>query len=44
MNNNRIRLKFKERCLKQEDTAPFTSNYIVNLFIVYELDRWGVSY
>ena len=40
MNNTKIRLKFKGSCLKQEDTAPFTPNNVVNLFIVYELDSW----
>ena len=40
MNNSKIRLKFKESWLKQEDKAPFTPNNLVNLFIVYELDRW----
>ena len=37
INNTRIRLKFKGSCLKQEDTAPFTPNSVVNLFIVYEI-------
>ena len=41
MNNSRLRLKFKENCLKQEDKAPFTRNNVVNLFIVYELDTWS---
>ena len=41
MNNTRIILKFKGTCLKQEDTTPFTPNNVVNLFIVYELDRWS---
>ena len=41
MNNTKIRLKFKGSCLKQEDTAPFTPNNVVNLFIVYELDSWS---
>ena len=41
MNNSRIRLKLKERCLKQEDKAPFTPKNVVNLFIVYELDMWS---
>ena len=41
MNNARLRLKFKGSCLKQEDKAPFTPNSVVNLFIVYELDRWS---
>ena len=40
MNNTKIRLKFKGSCLKQEDTAPFTPNNVVNLFIVYELDSF----
>ena len=39
MNNSKIRLKFKENYLKQEDKASFTQNKIVNFFIVYELDR-----
>ena len=39
MNNSKIRLKFKESYLKQEDQAPFTENNLVNLIIVYELDR-----
>ena len=39
MNNSKIRLKFKENYLKQEDKAPFTQSNIVNLFIVCELDR-----
>ena len=38
--NTRIRLKFKGSGLKQEDTTPFTPKNVVNLFIVYELDRW----
>ena len=41
MNNSKIRLKFKESCLKQEDKAAFTPNNIVNLFIVFNLDRWS---
>ena len=40
MNYTRIRLKFKGSCLKQEDTAPFTPNNVVSLFIVYELDSF----
>ena len=36
INYTRIRLKFKGSCLKQ-DTAPFTPNNVVSLFIVYEL-------
>ena len=38
--NNRIRLKFKGNCLKQEDKAPFTANNVVNLVVVYELNLW----
>ena len=40
-NNYRIRLRFEVSCLKQEDEAPFTPNNVVNLYIVYELDRWS---
>ena len=40
MNNSRIRLEFKRSRLKQ-NKAPFTPNNVVNLFIVYELDRWS---
>ena len=40
MNNYRIRLEFKGSCLKQ-DKVTFTPNSVVNLFIVYELDRWS---
>ena len=40
-NNSRIKLKFEGSYLKQEDKAPFTSNNVVNLFIVYELDTWS---
>ena len=36
---SRLRLGFEVSCLKQEDKAAFTPNYVVNLFIVYELDR-----
>ena len=39
MNNPRIRLKFKGSCLKQEDKAQITPKNMVNLFIVYELDK-----
>ena len=41
MNNSRLRLEFKESCLKQEDKAAFTPNNVVNLFIAYELDTWS---
>ena len=41
MNNSKIRLKFKGSCFRQAVKAPFTPNNVVNLFIVYELDRWS---
>ena len=41
MSNTRIRLTFKGSCLKEEDTASFTPNNVVNLHIVYELDIWS---
>ena len=41
VNNTRLRLKFKETCLKQEDKAPLTPKNVVNLFIVFELDIWS---
>ena len=41
MSNSRIRLEFKERCLKQEDRAAFTTKNVVNLYIVYELNIWS---
>ena len=34
-----IRVKFKESCLKQYKPTS-TSENVVNLFIVYELDAW----
>ena len=40
MNNSRIRLRFTGSCLRQE-FATFTPNNAVNLFIMYELDRWS---
>ena len=40
MNNSRIKLEFKENCLKQ-DKAPFTPNNVVDLYIVYELNTWS---
>ena len=40
-NKSRIRLRFEESCLKQEDTAPFMPKNVVNLVIVYELDTWS---
>ena len=41
--NPRIKLKFKESCLKQENKAAFTPKNVVNLFIVYELDTWPLD-
>ena len=41
MYNSRIKLKFKERRLKQEDTAAFIPKNVMGLFIVYELDTWS---
>ena len=41
MNNSKIRFKFKGSYFRQEVKAPFTPNNVVNLFIVYELDRWS---
>ena len=40
VNNSKIRLRFTGYCLKQ-DFANFTPNNVVNLFIMYELDRWS---
>ena len=40
MNNSRIRLQFKGSC-SQQDKVTFTLNNTVNVFIVYELDRWS---
>ena len=40
-NKSRIRLKFDESCLKQEDKAHFTPKNVVNLFIAYKLGRWS---
>ena len=38
-NKSIMRLIFEESCLEQEDKGPFTLKDVVNLFIVYELDR-----
>ena len=38
--NSRIRVEFKGSCVKQVKVT-FTPNNVVNLFIVYELDRWS---
>ena len=40
-NKSKLRLRFEGSCFKQEDTASFTPNNILNLFIVSELDRWS---
>ena len=40
MNNSKIRLRFTGSCLKR-DKESFTPNNVVNLFIVYELDKWS---
>ena len=37
MNNSKIKLRIIGSCLKQ-DNVTFTSRYVVNLFIFYELD------
>ena len=41
MNNSKMKLRFTGSCLKQENTIAYTPNNVVNLFIVYELDRWS---
>ena len=38
--NSSLRVEFKGCCLKQNKVTFNTSN-VVNLFIVYELDRWS---
>ena len=40
-NKFRLRLRFEESCLKQEDITPFIPNNVVILFIVYELHTWS---
>ena len=40
MSDSKIRLRFTGSCLKQ-DKGSFTPNNVVNLYIVYELDRWS---
>ena len=40
MNNSRLRPELRRSCLKQSN-AIFTTNNVVNLFIVYELDSWS---
>ena len=39
MNNSKTSLRFKGNCLRKE-FATFTPNNIVNLFTVYELNKW----
>ena len=34
-----VKIRFDGSCLKQEDAARFTPNFVVNLFIIYELDK-----
>ena len=38
--SSKMRLEFIENSLKQEYKTPFTPNNIVNLFVIYELNRW----
>ena len=40
MNSSRLRPELRGSCLKQSKVI-FTTNNVVNLFIVYELDRWS---
>ena len=40
MNNSRTRIEFKGSCVKQ-NKMTFVLRNIVNLFLVYELDRWS---
>ena len=40
MNNSRIKIEFKGSCLK-EDKITFAPNNVVNLFIIYELNKWS---
>ena len=37
--NYKIKLKFRGSCLKQEDKAAFAPKIVVNLFILFELDK-----
>ena len=40
MSNSRIKLRFTGNCLRQE-FATLTPNNVVNVLIVYGLDRWS---
>ena len=40
ISNSKIGLRFTGNCLKQ-DKATFTPNNVINLHIIYELDRWS---
>ena len=40
LHNSKNRKEFKGRYLKQQKVT-FTTNNVVNLFIVYESDRWS---
>ena len=44
VNDCRLRLRFEGNCLKQEDKAPFIPSNVVNLLIMYKLDRWSRDY
>ena len=37
--NNKIRVKFDRRCLKQ-DKSRFTHKQVVNIYTVYEIHLW----
>ena len=40
MSNSKIRLMVTWSCFKQENNGVYTPNNAVNLYIVYEIDRW----
>ena len=41
MSNNRIRLKCKGTCFKQEDKERFSPKNVENLFFVFVLGTWS---
>ena len=41
--NSKMRVEFKRSCLNQ-DKVTFTPSKVVNLLIVYELDRWSQDF
>ena len=43
ISESRIRLRFTGSCLRQE-FPTYTVNSVVNLFVVYELDRWSQDF